>query len=41
MLIVPGAIAALIGAHRYLVARHGTTARPWLKAETEPPRYRG
>jgi quinol-cytochrome oxidoreductase complex cytochrome b subunit len=36
MLLVPGAIAALIGAHLYLVAKLGTTAPPWLKAETEP-----
>ena len=34
MLLVPGAIAALIGAHLYLVARLGTTAPPWLKAES-------
>src|SRR5688572_13910799 len=33
MLLVPGAIAALIGAHLYLVAKLGTTAPPWLKAE--------
>jgi quinol-cytochrome oxidoreductase complex cytochrome b subunit len=33
MLIIPGAIAALIGAHLYLVAKLGTTAPPWLKAE--------
>jgi menaquinol-cytochrome c reductase cytochrome b subunit len=33
MMLVPGAIAALIGAHLYLVARLGTTAPPWLKAE--------
>jgi quinol-cytochrome oxidoreductase complex cytochrome b subunit len=33
MLIVPGAIAALIGAHIYLVTKLGTTAPPWLKAE--------
>ena len=32
MLIMPGAIIALIGAHLYLVARLGTTAPPWLKA---------
>jgi quinol-cytochrome oxidoreductase complex cytochrome b subunit len=38
MLILPGAIAALIGAHLYLVARHGTTAPPWLKAEGRAPR---
>jgi len=30
---VPGAIAALIGAHLYLVAKLGTTAPPWQKAE--------
>ena len=29
----PGLIAALIGAHLYLVAKLGTTAPPWLKAE--------
>jgi menaquinol-cytochrome c reductase cytochrome b subunit len=34
MLLVPGAIAALIGAHLYLVAKLGTTGPPWLKAET-------
>jgi quinol-cytochrome oxidoreductase complex cytochrome b subunit len=33
MLLVPGAIAALIGAHLYLVAKLGTTAPPWLKVE--------
>ena len=33
MLMVPGLIAALIGAHLYLVAKLGTTAPPWLKAE--------
>src|SRR3990170_4072320 len=33
MLLVPGALIALIGAHLYLVARLGTTAPPWLKAE--------
>jgi menaquinol-cytochrome c reductase cytochrome b subunit len=32
MLLLPGAIAALIGAHLYLVAKLGTTAPPWLKA---------
>jgi menaquinol-cytochrome c reductase cytochrome b subunit len=36
MMLIPGAIAALIGAHLYLVAKLGTTAPPWLKAETEP-----
>jgi ubiquinol-cytochrome c reductase cytochrome b subunit/menaquinol-cytochrome c reductase cytochrome b subunit len=33
MLLVPVLIAALIGAHLYLVAKLGTTAPPWLKAE--------
>ncbi|HET9185953.1 MAG TPA: cytochrome b N-terminal domain-containing protein [Solirubrobacterales bacterium] len=31
MLLVPGAIIALIGAHMYLVVKLGTTAPPWLK----------
>jgi menaquinol-cytochrome c reductase cytochrome b subunit len=35
MLLVPGAIAALIGAHLYLVTKLGTTAPPWLKAEQD------
>src|SRR5438067_11316464 len=35
MLIIPGAIAALIGAHLYLVSKLGITAQPWLKAEPE------
>jgi quinol-cytochrome oxidoreductase complex cytochrome b subunit len=35
MLLIPGAIAALIGAHLYLVARLGTTAPPWLKPDRE------
>ena len=33
MLLVPGALIALIGAHLYLVAKLGTTAPPWLKVE--------
>ena len=33
MLLVPGAIIALIGAHMYLVVKLGTTAPPWLRAE--------
>ncbi|MDQ3933730.1 MAG: cytochrome b N-terminal domain-containing protein [Actinomycetota bacterium] len=33
MLLIPGLIIALIGAHLYLVAKLGTTAPPWLKAE--------
>jgi len=36
MMLVPGAIAAMIGAHLYLVTRLGTTAPPWLKAEVDP-----
>ncbi|MDQ3849263.1 MAG: cytochrome b N-terminal domain-containing protein [Actinomycetota bacterium] len=36
MLLVPGLIAALIAAHLYLVARLGTTAPPWQKAELSP-----
>ena len=39
MLLILGALAALIGAHLYLVAKHGTTAPPWLKAD-EPDRLR-
>jgi quinol---cytochrome c reductase cytochrome b subunit, bacillus type len=35
MLLVPGLIAALIGAHIYLVTKLGTTAPPWLKAEPD------
>ncbi len=34
MLLVPGLMATLIGAHLYLVARLGTTAPPWQKAES-------
>ncbi|HWJ42340.1 MAG TPA: cytochrome b N-terminal domain-containing protein, partial [Solirubrobacterales bacterium] len=33
MLLLPGAIIALIGAHMYLVVKLGTTAPPWVKAE--------
>jgi menaquinol-cytochrome c reductase cytochrome b subunit len=36
MLIIPGAMAALIGAHLYLVTKLGISAPPWLKAESEP-----
>jgi menaquinol-cytochrome c reductase cytochrome b subunit len=32
MLLIPGLIAALIGAHLFLVAKLGTTAPPWLTA---------
>jgi quinol-cytochrome oxidoreductase complex cytochrome b subunit len=37
MLLIPGAMAAMIGAHLYLVAKQGTTAPPWLKAEDTTP----
>jgi menaquinol-cytochrome c reductase cytochrome b subunit len=33
MLLIPGLIIALIGAHLYLVTKLGTTAPPWLRAE--------
>jgi menaquinol-cytochrome c reductase cytochrome b subunit len=33
MLLIPGALIALIGAHLYLVVKLGTTAPPWLRAE--------
>jgi len=36
MLLIPALIAGLIGAHLYLVAKLGTTAPPWLKAESDP-----
>ncbi len=35
MLLVPGLLVALIGAHLYLVAKLGVTAPPWLKAEKD------
>jgi quinol-cytochrome oxidoreductase complex cytochrome b subunit len=38
MLLAPGAIIALIGAHLYLVTRLGTTAPPWLKPDFEDER---
>jgi menaquinol-cytochrome c reductase cytochrome b subunit len=37
MLVIPGLIAALIGAHLYLVTKLGTTAPPWLKASLPEP----
>jgi len=40
MLLVPGAIIALIFAHLYLVVKLGTTAPPWVKAETKPKSLR-
>ena len=33
MMLIPGLIGALIGAHLYLVAKLGTSAPPWIKAE--------
>jgi quinol---cytochrome c reductase cytochrome b subunit, bacillus type len=33
MLLIPGLLAALIGAHLYLVTKLGTTAPPWTKVE--------
>ena len=33
MLLIPGALIALIGAHLYLVVKLGTTAPPWLRAD--------
>jgi menaquinol-cytochrome c reductase cytochrome b subunit len=41
MLIIPGLIAALIGAHLYLVAKLGTTAPPWLDAKRTDGRENG
>jgi len=35
MMLVPGLIAALIGAHLYLVTRLGTTAPPWVRADVD------
>jgi len=40
MLLVPGLIIALIGAHLYLVVKLGTTAPPWLRAQTKPKSLR-
>ena len=37
MMLIPGALAALIGAHLYLVSKLGTTAPPWLKPEEADP----
>jgi quinol-cytochrome oxidoreductase complex cytochrome b subunit len=36
MMLVPGLMAALIGAHLYLVTKLGTTAPPWQKVQEEP-----
>jgi hypothetical protein len=40
MLLVPGAIIALIGAHLYLVVKLGTTAPPWMRSESKPKSLR-
>ena len=37
MLLIPGLIIALIGAHLYLVVKLGTTAPPWQKVEDAAP----
>jgi len=36
MLVIPGLLAVLIGAHLYLVAKLGTTAPPWIKPDPDP-----
>ena len=36
MLLVPGAIAALIGLHLYLITKLGISAPPWIKADEKP-----
>ena len=36
MMLIPGLIAALIGAHLYLITKLGISAPPWIKAEEEP-----
>ena len=41
MLLLPGAIIALIGAHLYLVVKLGTTAPPWVHAEQAEGRRAG
>ena len=38
MLLLPGIIAGLIGAHLYLVAKLGTTAPPWQKVDDHSAR---
>ncbi len=36
MMLIPGAIAALIGAHLYLITKLGISAPPWLRVEPDP-----
>src|SRR6195952_3150988 len=40
MLLVPGLIIGLIGAHLYLVVKLGTTAPPWMRSESKPKSLR-
>jgi quinol---cytochrome c reductase cytochrome b subunit, bacillus type len=37
MLLIPGALFALIGLHLYLVVRLGVSTNPWTKDEEPPP----
>ena len=39
MLLIPGAMIALIGVHLYLVAKLGTTAPPWTKPKHDDPEH--
>jgi ubiquinol-cytochrome c reductase cytochrome b subunit/menaquinol-cytochrome c reductase cytochrome b subunit len=41
MIVVPGIIITLIGAHLYLVAKLGTTAAPWTQALRDTDRATG
>jgi quinol-cytochrome oxidoreductase complex cytochrome b subunit len=36
MLLVPAAIAVLIGIHIWLISKLGISAPPWVKADPEP-----
>jgi quinol-cytochrome oxidoreductase complex cytochrome b subunit len=36
MMLIPGLIVVLIGAHLYLVTKLGISAPPWLKVDHEP-----
>jgi len=40
MLLVPGLIIGLIGAHLYLVVKLGTTAPPWVRGRRQPKSLR-
>ena len=37
MMLIPGLIAALIGAHLYLITKLGISAPPWIKHESDTP----